>query len=216
MSHNYFHKYESNCYYHIYNHASGEKDLFCEQQDFFVFTEKFERYFSNIFDIIAYCLMPNHFHFVVKVKGEEFIRESIHKDADSVAKEKYLQEIIDLNALIEDQYRRLFSGYSMVYNHKYKTSGQLFLNRHKRIYIDADSRLEYSVCYVHHNPIHHKFRKNYGEWQYCSYQKYLNSDDPNYGDLSRFGGLDLFLTIHQDFKIEKSAEVLNIDANIST
>jgi len=210
---NYYHKYESNNYYHIYNHASGEKNLFNDHLDFIDFMGKFDKYFSNIFDLFAYCLMPNHFHFLVRVKDEVFIKEKIVKEIDSEAKQKYISGNDELNALIEDQYRRFFSSSSIKYNKKYKTTGQLFLNRHKRIFLEPDFRLKYILCYIHHNPIHHKFRKNYGEWTYCSYQKYLESNDSYIAKLNDFGGLDLFLKMHHDFRIEMKNEILNIDTN---
>ncbi|MBK7233282.1 MAG: hypothetical protein IPH93_13720 [Saprospiraceae bacterium] len=192
MKVNYFHQYESNNYYHIYNHACGDKNLFIDHLDYLDFMAKFQKYFSYVFDIYAYCLMPNHFHFLVKVKVEDNIKGKIIKEPDSVAKENYLSGSSELNAFIEDQYRRFFSAYSIKYNKKHKTSGRLFLNRHKRIILNPEYRLKYMLCYIHHNPIHHKFRRKYGEWTYCSYQEYLASNENYISKLNDFGGLDYF------------------------
>jgi putative transposase len=211
MTHNYFHKYESKEYYHLYNHACGDKNIFIDYFDYVDFKEKYEKYFSKFFDLMAYCLMPNHFHLLIRVKEEKYIKEEIAKDNDSKAKEKYLTGIHDLNTILEDQFRRLFSAYSMKYNNKHKTTGQLFLNRHKRILLRSDTKIKYMLCYIHHNPIHHKFRKNYGEWVYCSYQKYLKNDEAFKDHLQYFGGIDNFLKLHQVFKIDKSKEGLNFN-----
>jgi putative transposase len=135
---NYYHKYEANNFYHIYNHASGDKNLFIYHEDYVDFLDKFEKYFSSIFDVAAYCLMPNHFHFLVKVVDEFHIKDSIKNNIDSKSKQEYLAENIDLNEFIEDQYRRLYSAYAIKYNNKYKTSGQLFQKKHKRILIYDD------------------------------------------------------------------------------
>ena len=148
MKVNYFHQYESNNYYHIYNHACGDKNLFIDHLDYLDFMAKFQKYFSYVFDIYAYCLMPNHFHFLVKVKVEDNIKGKIIKEPDSVAKENYLSGSSELNAFIEDQYRRFFSAYSIKYNKKHKTSGRLFLNRHKRIILNPEYRLKYMLCYI--------------------------------------------------------------------
>jgi len=61
-------------YYHIYNHANGFENIFKEEQNYCFFLEKYQFYISPIADTLAYCLMPNHFHFLIRVKGVEELR----------------------------------------------------------------------------------------------------------------------------------------------
>jgi REP element-mobilizing transposase RayT len=109
VKHNYYHQYESNNYYHIYNHACGTKNIFIDHSDFIDFLEKFDKYFLDYFDLVAYCLMPNHFHLCVMVKDETLIKDNITTKSDSSAQKKYLEGFIDLDALLSDQYRRFLS-----------------------------------------------------------------------------------------------------------
>lgn len=60
-------------YYHIYNHANGDENLFREQKNYEYFLEKYKQHISPIAETIAWCLMPNHFHLLVKIKTEEEI-----------------------------------------------------------------------------------------------------------------------------------------------
>src|SRR5690606_17973301 len=60
-------------YYHIYNHANGNENLFREQKNYEYFLEKYKQHISTIAQTIAWCLMPNHFHLLVKIKTEEEI-----------------------------------------------------------------------------------------------------------------------------------------------
>ncbi len=61
-------------YYHIYNHANGFENIFNEERNYRFFLEKYQFYISPIADTLAYCLMPNHFHFLIKIKSEEELR----------------------------------------------------------------------------------------------------------------------------------------------
>lgn len=60
-------------YYHIYNHANGDENLFREQKNYEYFLKKYKQHISPIAETIAWCLMPNHFHLLVKIKTEEEI-----------------------------------------------------------------------------------------------------------------------------------------------
>lgn len=62
-----------NTYYHIYNHANGIENIFCEDKNYSFFLSKVKLYIEPTAEIIAWCLMPNHFHLVVKIRSEEEI-----------------------------------------------------------------------------------------------------------------------------------------------
>ncbi len=55
--------------YHVYNKSVGGVLLFKSSNDYFYFLKKLERYILPIADIYAYCLIPNHFHFLLKIKN---------------------------------------------------------------------------------------------------------------------------------------------------
>lgn len=81
--------------------------------------------------------------------------------------------------------------------------GRLFLYSFKRIVVDNDKYLTYLICYIHRNPIHHRFTESYAAWKYSSYNAIL-SDIPSIISkdlvLSFFGSLDEFLSFHEDSK----------------
>jgi len=52
--------------YHIYNHAVADGNLFIEDANYQYFLKLWEKYSSPIAETYANCLMPNHFHFLVK------------------------------------------------------------------------------------------------------------------------------------------------------
>ncbi len=59
--------------YHLYNHANGGDDLFREEENYRYFLRRCDKYINPIADTMAYCLMPNHFHFMVRTKVRELL-----------------------------------------------------------------------------------------------------------------------------------------------
>jgi hypothetical protein len=57
--------------YHIYNHANGNDNLFKSDENFYFFLNKVSIHLAPVADLYAYCLMPNHFHFLLRTKKIE-------------------------------------------------------------------------------------------------------------------------------------------------
>ncbi|MDR3558802.1 MAG: transposase, partial [Candidatus Pacebacteria bacterium] len=96
-------------------------------------------------DIIAYCLNPNHYHFILKQNKDKGI-------------EKFMQ--------------KLSTSHTMYFNKKYQRSGALFQGRYKSIHIDSNEYLLYLSCYVNANHFIHGYN-SVEDWPYCSYPDYL-------------------------------------------
>ncbi len=58
-------------FYHLYNHANGNENLFRNEENYLFFLKKFAFYVNPIADTYAYCLMPNHIHFLIAIKEEK-------------------------------------------------------------------------------------------------------------------------------------------------
>ena len=61
-------------YYHIYNRGNNGETLFKEVDNYSYFLTLYEKYIPSIADTLAFCLMSNHFHLVIKVKDEKDIK----------------------------------------------------------------------------------------------------------------------------------------------
>jgi putative transposase len=59
--------------YHIYTHANGNENLFRCEGNYRYFLAKYAERIYAVVDTYAYCLMPNHLHLMVRVRGEEEI-----------------------------------------------------------------------------------------------------------------------------------------------
>ncbi len=204
---NYSQKFEEGCTYHIYNRSIEGINLFCRDTDYTDFLDRFIKYCSPYFKTYAYCLIPNHFHFLVSVREKEEIRRAV-KNENTKRADDLINEKCTINEFMEDQIRRYFSGASLRYNHRYKRRGPLFSERFKRLEVNSHSKFQYLLCYIHHNPIHHHLCEVYGLWKYCSYQNYLSESNSIIAKsevLNLLGGLDVFTELHEAFKLDMAS-----------
>ena len=180
--------------YHIYNKAISHEKLFISPDDYHYFLKKLKRFILPIADIIAYCLIPNHFHLLLTIKEVENISESL------LEKNK-----VNPEQLISKSFSNFFNSYTRSFNTVHNRAGRLFLYPFKRISVENE---DYFVClinYIHRNPVHHGITKNYIDWKYSSYNAYI-SEQPTAINraigLSLFSSLEAFILFHKENKFD--------------
>lgn len=212
MKTNYWEKFEEGCFYHIYNRGINGENLFVTDENKHFFLLRWKDLILPYFDIAAYCLMSNHFHFLARVKPcTEAIKEIITRELTRKS-QKFLQNEISYNDFLEDQYKRLFTSYALSFNNQQNRTGSLFQKRFKRVTVKSEFRFWYLLAYIHHNPIHHRFCVNYEDWTYSSYTAFLSNlptsvirDEvlTKLDENDREKAIQLFLEHHQEFKIDE-------------
>ena len=61
--------FECERFFHVYARANTQKELlFREPDNYLYFLKRYRKYISPVFDTLSFCLMPNHYHFLVRVK----------------------------------------------------------------------------------------------------------------------------------------------------
>lgn len=58
-------------FYHVLNRGNNRENLFVEKRNYRYFLQLYAQFLSPIADTYAYCLMPNHFHLLIRVKPQE-------------------------------------------------------------------------------------------------------------------------------------------------
>jgi hypothetical protein len=101
--------------YHVYNRANGDEDIFLSKWNYLYFLDKFKLYISPICDVYAYCLLPNHFHFLLRIKDETELLRYFN-----------LREFPVESKLIEQKNSKQFSKWLSCYT-------QAFNKQHRRI-----------------------------------------------------------------------------------
>jgi putative transposase len=158
-------------YYHIYNHANGDDNLFREAKNYPFFLEKYQQHINPIAETIAWCLMPNHFHLLVKIKDEVSLERDFPK---FITLENLINEErqLKLSNLLSKQLSNFFSSYSQSFNKVYQRRGSLFLKNFKRKLVDNEDYLFQLIIYIHTNPIKHGFTSNILDWEWTSYSTF--------------------------------------------
>jgi putative transposase len=132
--------YVAGDYYHIYNRGVEKRLVFMDDKDYRVFlgylklylmpvdpTVKPHKDLSDQVELAAYCLMPNHFHLLVRQSSERGI---------------------------ESLMRCLTGAYVRYFNHRHRRVGSLFQDTYKAVRILNDAHLYQIESYIHENPEH--------------------------------------------------------------
>ena len=145
--------------YHIYNRGNNRQQIFFNPDNYLFFLEKVRKFILPHCDILAYCLMPNHFHFLINADNRTISTKVI---AD---KEKNI---------LSESIRTLLSSYTQAINKQNKTSGSLFQQNTKAKAILKGSNLYDLLCfhYIHQNPMKAKLVEKMEDWAYSSFKDY--------------------------------------------
>lgn len=175
--------FEEGKIYHIYNRGNAGSLIFFKPKNYKYFLDLLDKYLSENLVVLTYCLLPNHFHLLIKVKC------NINKS--------------DTSKLISERFRRLFISYSQAINKQEKRYGSLFQKHFKRIEINKEDYLSRIILYIHLNPFKHGIASDYESYKYSAYQS-LISDKPT--KLMRdyvinwFGDKETFMNFHKQNK----------------
>lgn len=213
---NYWQKFKENVHYHIYNRGINGTNIFQRRENYYFFLGKWKKLVHPFFETKAYCLMPNHFHFLVSVKPLSNEIEKTVKEQYTSKSRKLIEEEITYNEFLEDQFKRVFSSYALAFNKQEGRTGALFQKRFKRVSLNTEQRLFHNLAYIHHNPIHHKFAKNYDEWIFSSFKSFLSNGHTlvarkqvlEWFDKDLIKARTEFLKFHHGFKIDKEEDYL--------
>jgi REP element-mobilizing transposase RayT len=180
-------------YYHIYNRGNNRDKLFYHSGDYCFFLAKYKEYVAPFTETYAYCLLPNHFHFLIKTRNE----------------------LPNTKSVVSNQFRKLFISYTKRINFMQSRTGGLFTKNFQRIEIQNERYFIQLVNYIHKNPVKHGIQNNYKNYIYSSYgiivgnsDTYLNRDEV----IDWFGGKLEFIQYHESDAIDpKTFNMLNIE-----
>ena len=148
-------------YYHIYNRGNAKREIFLGNRDYSRFLKRTVRYSDeHSISIFCFCLMPNHFHLLLKQTNETSVADFMQK---------------------------LLVSYSMYFNRKYDNVGSVFQGRFQAKLIETDAYVMQISRYIHQNPwelvkkiklgdkMTSQLLKDLEEYPWSSYSDYLGS-----------------------------------------
>ena len=123
-------KLEPDCFYHIYNRGINGCTIFENLDNYLFFIKQFSKYVIPLCDIYAYCLMPNHFHFVLKIKSNEELLIFAENELKLTNVKK--EGLYAIQNVVSKQISKFISSYSQSYNIAHSRHGALLESPFKR------------------------------------------------------------------------------------
>jgi putative transposase len=180
---------EPDTFYHIYNRANGNELLFSSRENYMYFLKRYTDFILPIADTFCYCLMPNHFHFLIKIKPEKTLME-----LSDFSKYK-IPEI-----LLSKYFSNFFSSYALSYNKQQGRKGSLFIKKFKRKKISDEKYLHRVIHYIHYNPVEAALCTEPQQWQFSSYKAIISDKQTLIKKkevIDWFGDLENFIYCHK-------------------
>ncbi len=198
---------EPDAFYHIYNRGINSEKIFDTEENYLFFLLKFKIYLNPVCDVFAYCLMPNHFHFLIKVKSEIEINtfaKVLNFDKKDITKQE--KGLHSFDSIVSKQMGKFVSSYSQAYNKVTNRHGALLESPFKRKRVENEEYLRNLIIYIHLNPI--DIKKNFESYIFSSYKAILSKVKTNLKreeTITVFGDIDNFIYLHNyppkfDFK----------------
>jgi REP element-mobilizing transposase RayT len=151
-------KYEPEKYYHLYNRGANKVEIFLSQENYFSCLQLMHKYAIEYkISVLAYCLMPNHYHFLLKQSG---------------------------GGSIQGWIQTLFDTYTPAFNKQHQRSGTLFEGKAKAHEVDNDMYSIQLCAYIHLNPVSAHLVKTPEEWEFSDYKEWIDIRQSDYTDLA--------------------------------
>lgn len=140
-------------YYHYYNRGVNKNDIFFSKDNYDYLIQIFYRFLPYYpIELVAYCLMPNHYHILLK-------------QDESKAGSTFIQ--------------RVFNTYTQAINRRYDRVGTLFQGSVKNRNVDDEAYLIEVIRYIHLNPVYAKIVSNPAKWHYSDYDEWIGKKATN-------------------------------------
>jgi len=200
--------FEPGRFYHLFNRGNNRERIFFSEENRRYFLLKFDQYLSGTLEVFAYCLLSNHFHFLVRVKeGEEGLGdlpgfenlEGLKAEglkAEGQTAPSYPRPRCPISQALSN----FLNAYAKAINKQENRSGSLFQKTCKRVLVDDEAYLVAVIYYIHNNPVHHHLTGRLQDYRWSSYNRILKNDAPKLRKkevLDIFGGAEEYIAYHE-------------------
>lgn len=170
-------------YYHIYNRGAGKAKIFFNEGNYLYLLRLIKEYAQKFgVTVIAYCLMPNHYHFLFRQETEVLLS-------------KFMQV--------------LFNAYVQALNLQQGRTGTLFEGRFKHKRVDTWEYLIILCRYIHRNPVKAGLVTKPEDWAYSNYREWIGARDGALVDKvfvqDHFSSADEYVKFVNDVEDEKKS-----------
>ena len=140
-------KFAPDQYYHIFNRGAGREQIFFNPDNYYHCLRLMRKYSLKYkVTFIAYCLMPNHYHFLIRQETDQPLSKFFNV---------------------------LFNAYVQAINQQLGRKGTLFEGRFRHVRVDREEYLVHLCLYIHNNPVRANLVRAPEDWQYSDYLEWI-------------------------------------------
>jgi len=186
-------------YYHLYNRGHNREPIFYERGNYAFFLRRLGEYLIPLVELVAYCLMPTHYHLVVFVKDIPEVSEAVEASQMSP---------------VSRAMQRFSISYTKAMNKRYGRVGALFQGAFRARHVDEDGYLMHLTRYVHLNPILAGLVDHPQDWEFSSYRDYVGMRQGKLpspeGVLSQFGSREAYQAFVESYLPEHDEVIASV------
>jgi putative transposase len=150
-------EFAQGCFYHVFNRTLKGELLFRNPGNYLYLIQLMRRFKRRYHvSIIAYCLMPNHYHFLLRQDGQKPIYEFV---------------------------RVLFNSYVQAYNTWWGRRGPLFEGRFHHVLVQEDVYLLHLCRYIHLNPVEAGLVSSLEDWRFSNFLEWVSQEEDGLGEV---------------------------------
>lgn len=142
-------KFQPGSLYYVYNRGNNRERIFFKDENYRYFLVKMRQHLLPHAEVLAWCLMPNHYHWLIRIKEE----------ANST------RLTLDLGTF--------FSSYTRAIQKQEARTGSLFQQQYRLKELTTPEYLLQCFCYIHQNPLRAELETEAGSWPWSSFRDYV-------------------------------------------
>jgi hypothetical protein len=210
--------------YYFCNYTNAQNKLFYAEKDYFDFLKKYADHLVPILDTYAYCLLPNQFHWLVKIKSENEIFDYLKVNNRIPEETLNFQQYKNLSSTtgglvanifsltISKQFSLFFNAYTLLWQKHFSKRESLFENAIKKLEILNSQQVKDTLLSIHLMPTEFGIEPDFEQWKFSSFQAYLSSKPSSIERneaLNLFDGKDNFVLAHSEKALKWAHEKVN-------
>ncbi|MCC7244985.1 MAG: hypothetical protein IT269_04870 [Saprospiraceae bacterium] len=157
--------------YHVYNRGNQRQRIFFSRANYLFFLGKIRRYWLPYCDILCYCLMPNHFHWLIKTND---LTTQIYPKFNA---EKSIIRYTNFSWGTQ----QLLTSYTKAMQKQENFTGSLFTQNTKAKQVSGqwswDDYTQTCFRYILNNPVKAGLVRHPGDWEFSSYRDFAGWRD---------------------------------------
>ena len=160
-------------YYHFYNRGNNRQEVFFERDNYLYFLGGLKKYLREYVEILVYCLLPTHYHILVRVKRQNSKSQPGTAETSEVLKTSEVSGK-EASRKVSHAMQKFGISYTKAINKRFERVGALFQGQFQAKPIQHYSHLLNLCVYIHANPVKDGLVLTPEDWEFSNYLEWMD------------------------------------------